>query len=177
MPAKKLNWFPRKRLVTAISFALTGGSFSAHSAPVYVITDLGVLNGVSSTGYGINSAGDVTGVIELPNEDTHAFVYSNGGMTDLGTLGGGTDSVGKDINDSGQVTGWSDTANGQHAFLYDGQMHDLVTMSLVRAMASIILVMLQVKLAYLTMAVVHLFTMAPSCKLLKRLWGELVVRD
>jgi probable HAF family extracellular repeat protein len=49
----------------------------------------------------------------------HAFLYTPGsGMTDLGTLGGGS-STGYAINASGQVTGVAVTANGAlHAFLY-----------------------------------------------------------
>jgi probable HAF family extracellular repeat protein len=46
-------------------------------------------------------------------------------MQDLGTLGG-TNSMGRSINNRGQVVGWSDTATGQHAFLHaDGPMQDL----------------------------------------------------
>ncbi len=40
-------------------------------------------------------------------------------LTDLGTLGGAnSDALG--INASGQIVGWSDTTNGQAAFLYSG---------------------------------------------------------
>src|SRR5215207_11374984 len=40
-------------------------------------------------------------------------------MTDLRTLGG-TSSVAKGINKSGQVVGWSDNSSGElHAILYD----------------------------------------------------------
>jgi probable HAF family extracellular repeat protein len=50
-------------------------------------------------------------------------------LTDLGTLGG-TSSRGFDLNDSGQVTGSSATADGEfHAFLWDGaRMQDLGTL-------------------------------------------------
>jgi probable HAF family extracellular repeat protein len=53
----------------------------------------------------------------------------DGTMHDLGTLGG-TSSGGSGINDSGQVTGGSDTTDTlvAHAFLYDGTMHDLGTL-------------------------------------------------
>ena len=43
-------------------------------------------------------------------------------LTDLGTLGG-TTSGGRDLNESGQVTGGSTTADGGfHAFLWDGRI-------------------------------------------------------
>ena len=50
-------------------------------------------------------------------------------MQDLGTLGG-SQSFGRAINDSGQVTGRLDTAGGaRHAFLWDGtRMQDLGTL-------------------------------------------------
>jgi probable HAF family extracellular repeat protein len=56
-------------------------------------------------------------------------------MHDLGTLGG-TQSAAYAINDSGQITGWSDLAGDltHHAFLYTGTpgrggvMHDLGTL-------------------------------------------------
>src|SRR5439155_19284580 len=59
----------------------------------------------------------------------HAFIYSGGTMTDLGTLGG-TNSRGYGINSNGQVVGRSDTRTGDayHAYLYSGgTMSDLDT--------------------------------------------------
>ena len=51
-------------------------------------------------------------------------------LTDLGTLGGGF-STGAAINASGQVTGFSNTADGStHHFLWDGtRMQDLGTLA------------------------------------------------
>jgi len=52
----------------------------------------------------------------------HAFLYSNGQMTDLGTAGGGNFSAGSVINRSGQVAGGSATKNGGNdAFFWNGQ--------------------------------------------------------
>lgn len=81
-------------------------------------------------GFGINNAGQITGIAETSNRNSHAFLYSNGTMTDLGTLGG-TGSQGFGINDAGQVAGTASTAdNTQHAFLYsNGTMTDLGTLS------------------------------------------------
>jgi probable HAF family extracellular repeat protein len=50
----------------------------------------------------------------------HAFLSGPGGgaLKDLGTLPGGSNSAGKGVNDSGQVTGFSGIAGGAtHAFL------------------------------------------------------------
>ena len=49
----------------------------------------------------------------------HAFEWSNGTMTDLGTLGGNF-SQGDSINLSGQVVGSADTSAGSSSFLWNG---------------------------------------------------------
>lgn len=54
------------------------------------------------------------------NAARHAFLYSNGTMNDLGTLGGGMNSQAFGINNNGQVVGYAIMANAQHAFLYSG---------------------------------------------------------
>jgi len=52
----------------------------------------------------------------------HAFLWDGTTMLDLGTLGG-LSSEGFEINESGQVTGYAFTADGErHAFLWDGTM-------------------------------------------------------
>jgi probable HAF family extracellular repeat protein len=75
------------------------------------------------------SGGIVSGASEIspgPDFGPHAFVYANGQMNDLGTLGGGR-STAEAVNTSGQAVGISDTASGaSHAFLYtNGVMVDL----------------------------------------------------
>lgn len=85
---------------------------------------LGLIDRTYSQGYGINDAGQVTGV-----SDSHAFTWdpTTGIMNNLGTLGGSSSS-GSGINNLGQVTGSSSIAGDSvsHAFVYDnGKMYDL----------------------------------------------------
>jgi probable HAF family extracellular repeat protein len=88
----------------------------------YSVTDLGTL-GAESWAFGINNMGQVVG-ISVPAESyySHAFLYSDGRMTDLGTLPGGAYSYATGINNNGQVVGYSGS-NGDfsdHGFLYSG---------------------------------------------------------
>lgn len=81
--------------------------------------------------WGINNAGQVTGVGMLADGTWRPFLYANGSTTSLGTLGGvtpdGDGGTAYDINGAGWVVGQSRTASLQEAgFLYmDGQMHNL----------------------------------------------------
>ena len=74
----------------------------------FTVTDLGTLPGYSSQSYatGINNSGQVVGYSQASSGAIHAFLYSNGSMTDLlGTLGGNY-SLAAGINDNGQVVGY-----------------------------------------------------------------------
>ncbi|MHC4714151.1 MAG: DUF3466 family protein [Planctomycetota bacterium] len=91
--------------------------------------DLGTLGGDMSYAEDINDAGRVVGGAHTAAGDYHAFVWEDvnengksdpGGMTDLGTLPGGTESWAYGINDAGQVVGWARTATGEkHAFVWE----------------------------------------------------------
>jgi probable HAF family extracellular repeat protein len=119
-------------------------SQQAPTQPLYEVHDLGVLPGGAlppyggySHAFGINEAGKVVGASTANFTDPevgaeeHPFLYSNGVMSDLGTLGG-PDAFATDINDADKVIG-SSTLNTEaierHAFLYSGQeMQDLGTL-------------------------------------------------
>jgi probable HAF family extracellular repeat protein len=65
----------------------------------------------------------VVGESSLSGGATHAFLYSGGSMSDLGTLdGAGVNSAATAINNAGQVAGYSQTSGGSpnFAFLYSG---------------------------------------------------------
>lgn len=85
---------------------------------------------LESTGEGINNVGMLVGSTETLDHKTRAFVWDNGSLSRLGTLGG-DDSYGYGINDRGDVVGWAQLANGdQHAFLQraGATMRDLGTL-------------------------------------------------
>jgi probable HAF family extracellular repeat protein len=111
-------------------------------ATTYSITDLGSLGAGATEGLAINASGQVTGSSVLSAEvqvpcppqkygqpkkcftnPEHAFLWSAGTMSDLGTLGG-LDSQGVAISDSGEVVGWSAPKSGSSydapPFLWNG---------------------------------------------------------
>jgi len=103
-----------------------GASAVDIGAPIvpYEAIDLGTLSdGRSAQATAINDNGQVVGWSDNP---ARAFLWENGVMRDLGTLGGAY-SRPTDINRVGQVVGQSTTAEGRwHPFLWsDGLMSDL----------------------------------------------------
>jgi probable HAF family extracellular repeat protein len=99
------------------------------------LIDLGTLgdSNTSSVPTAVNSAGKVVGWSSLrcvPYSGcgpSHAFLWEDGVMSDLGTLAGGTSAIAYAINSAGRVVGVSSTADSCcHAFLWDhGEMTDL----------------------------------------------------
>jgi len=94
------------------------GNLDSH-ATMYkdgVITDLGTIGGGGWSGASaVNNSGTIVGNASLPTPPFsglwifRGFVYENGAMRDIGTLGG-TSSYLYDINNGGTAVGCSDTA-------------------------------------------------------------------
>ena len=78
----------------------------------YTVTDLGSLGGSLAQAGGISNTGWVEGFSLLPGDDSfHVFVWHNGVMTDIGTLGGPDSFAEYRPNDFGQAGGYSETSD------------------------------------------------------------------
>jgi probable HAF family extracellular repeat protein len=101
-------------VVTALGYS----EALSDAQPFYTITDLGSLGGQFSEATDINSAGHVIGGAATPSGLWHAFLYSNGVLTDIHP--GGEQSVATSINNRGQVLEWSAEGSARSYFLFQG---------------------------------------------------------
>lgn len=105
-----------------LTLSLAAMPLGALAEPHYTTTFLPDWLSVSA----IDNAGQMTGVMRVP-DGSHAFLFTNGDVRDLGTLGGTRSFAYAISNNGGMVTGDSTPASGgSHAFIYaNGAMRDL----------------------------------------------------
>lgn len=102
------QWFRIVRL--GLALVVSAAPVWAQQAQHYYVTDLGTLGGSFSLAYAINNKGQVDGFSTLPGDAVvHSFVYENGMMIDLGTLGGPNSQSFSGLSDSTQVGGIAET--------------------------------------------------------------------
>ncbi len=138
---RKQSWIRFASAGFCLSFALALGLPPTASAQQsgYTMTDLGPASPHRSLPWfdgdyyvstvSMNAAGDVVAATPTASGNTHAALFHNGQVIDLGTLGGlNSDATG--INKSGLIVGNSQIASGSvHAFLYSNNvMTDLGTL-------------------------------------------------
>lgn len=125
-----MKTYPLRCLACAaiLAFSLTGPTHATS----YTIIDLGTMgSGHDSYAYGLNESRMVVGDGGIDVWGTsHAFLYHNSMMHDLGTFGGNI-SYARDINYQGYVVGHSlVSTGGTRGYLYDGNtMHDIGSLS------------------------------------------------
>lgn len=91
----------------------------APSSAEITITRIGTLGGSASIARDINNLGQIVGQANLPGDaNAHAFLWQDGSLTDLGSLGEDYDSQAWALNDLGQIVGWSGRAGGNSALLW-----------------------------------------------------------
>jgi probable HAF family extracellular repeat protein len=91
------------------------------------VTDIGSLPTVNVTdGGAINNSNEVIGTGDNSESDLRAWVWRNGALTDIGTLGG-PQTAAYAINNEGQIVGFSQTStDADHGFIYqNGTMTDI----------------------------------------------------
>ncbi len=84
----------------------------SQKPPHYTLTDLGTLGGTFSQAYRLGNSGWVGGYATLPGDFyEHAFLWRNGVMSDLGTLGGlNSFSLGGTVNGRGNTVGAAESS-------------------------------------------------------------------
>lgn len=95
---------------------------------VHGIQDLGTGGYASGQAYGINDAGQITGIFTTSG-GWRAFLHNGGGTLlasdNLGSLPGGTESFGVSINNAGQMVGDATNAAGQRHPMYWDSAHGM----------------------------------------------------
>jgi len=117
-----MNALTFKRVGFAAVVLLLSVTNDAWSQIQYTVTDLGTLGGTSSSANDINNNGQVVGWAYTSSNNQHAFLYSNGTMTDLNSLidpnADWTLTAANAINDNGWIVGYGTNPVGQtDAFL------------------------------------------------------------
>lgn len=98
-PGRKFRFLVASVLLTAAAAA------GAMEYKFIVLGDLGTV--WMTAGYGINNAGQVVGVTRFPQSVDHATLWNGATPTDLAMPYGAGSATATDINQSGQITGWS----------------------------------------------------------------------
>jgi len=115
--------------VLAASFLFLASSLATNAAaPLYTITEIGVLpGGTASFATAINTQGDVVGYSYNAGLDERAFLWRNGILTNLGTFPNAHYSLALGLNNLGQIVGDSDAGDFEpRAFLREtGPLLDL----------------------------------------------------
>lgn len=109
-----------RAVCVALAFALLVGTCPAQgqssgpntpTPPRFRIIDLGTLGGTFSLAYSINDRGQISGTSTLAGDAVqHSFLFKDGKMVDVGTLGGLNSESFSNVNNLTQDSGTAETA-------------------------------------------------------------------
>ncbi|HEU4382538.1 MAG TPA: hypothetical protein VFR85_03455 [Anaeromyxobacteraceae bacterium] len=110
----------------AVGDAMVSGRYHAAAFFMGHVIDLGTLGG-DTFANGVNDAGDVVGSGQLEDGSWRGFLWRQGKMEVIGTIGGAEGSVDvAKINNRGTACGSANALNAYHGFLYrDGETIEL----------------------------------------------------
>jgi len=109
MKSRKLTYITITKAVLIVALAMPFQLTAQQTR--YTVIDLGTLGGTFSFAGGINNNGAVEGFSTLPGDTAvRAFLWQNGVMTDLGTLGGPNSLASWRLNERGEVGGTAETS-------------------------------------------------------------------
>ncbi len=117
----------RTATIGLLVIALASLAALPHVSASFTVRDVGSLPGYSlSEALGINAAGQIVGTSRDGESQSRPFLWADGVMTDLGTLGGSRGSANA-ISNTGLIVGESEDAyRTMHAFVWEnGVMTDL----------------------------------------------------
>jgi probable HAF family extracellular repeat protein len=100
------------RALLIATITLIGSAYADDPHPTYSVTNLASLGGTNSGANAIDNRGWASGFSNLPGDlTTHATLWRDGTLTDLGTLGGPNSEVGWPVkNNRGIISGFAETA-------------------------------------------------------------------
>jgi probable HAF family extracellular repeat protein len=114
-------------VITRMDEVSTPHGIPPGSDLTYTIVDLGVLPGHEySEAWAVNNAGWVVGESGIDEGEVRAFLWKEGvGLQSIGTLGGSSHA--RDVNNNGDVVGYSVTGGAVHGFYWTetGGMTDI----------------------------------------------------
>src|SRR5215472_722568 len=112
MKYSRPEWLAAIAIFAAIAMPAQLGA-QTSTPPSYSVAVLGTLDGTISGANSVNNLGWATGFSHLAaNRSQHAVLWTAGGLTDLGTLGGDNSSVAwPNHNDQGMIAGIAETAD------------------------------------------------------------------
>ena len=108
---KLLHGMALSLVLATLAGASMAQELKSAGPPRFAVVDLGTLGGSFSLAYSINDKGQISGTSTVTGDTAqHSFLYSNGNLVDVGTLGGPNSESFSNVNNRAQDSGTAETA-------------------------------------------------------------------